>query len=115
MSKINQRYNKERGEALQALKERPNIPATEDRLRVWWIPQVPGMPFRVGVPDIRTARILLDALADYDMFQLAHNIKPDYSNAGGLEVCKGGEWEDWYDDDQNDIEAYDTNGELNPS
>jgi hypothetical protein len=76
---------------------------TKGSLRVWWIPQVPGKPFYVRVPDIGAAKLLLEALADYDMFQLANNVKPDYSNAGGLEVFDGGEWSDWEDEEGQSI------------
>ena len=61
-------------------------------LQVWWIPQVPMTAFQVDVPDLVTARLLLDTLARYDAFQFENNIKPDYSNAGGLVI-----WEDNYD------------------
>ena len=78
-------------------------------LQVWWIPQVPGKPFTVSVPDLKTASILLDALANYDLFQLANNIKPDYSNAGGLQIWDidaDGEgnpgWVDWHDPETDD-------------
>ena len=40
----------------------------------------------------------MDVLADYDKFQFENNIKPDYSNAGGLEIFENGEWPDWYDE-----------------
>ncbi len=83
---------------------------THGDLRVWWIPQIPGRSFHVPCgnthnPDsYRIARILLDTLARYDQFQLDHNIKPDYSNAGGLQVyCTNKEidgcpdWIDWLD------------------
>lgn len=55
-------------------------------LRVWWIPQI-GMNsvFHAPVSSPAEAKLLLNTLADYDLFQLANNIKPDYSNAGGLE------------------------------
>ena len=53
-------------------------------LRVWWIPQVPMKPFEKSVRTLREARLLLDTLANYDQFQLDNNIKPDYSNMGGL-------------------------------
>ena len=71
------------------------------KLRVWWIPQVPMEQFTVDVPDLKTAKIVLDALADYDLFQLKHNIKPDYSNVGGLSVWdeSNQEWVDWEDEE----------------
>jgi hypothetical protein len=65
-------------------------------LKVWWIPQVPMKSFEVPVPDLKTADILLDALANYDLFQFENRIKPDYCNAGGLVVFQDGDWEDWY-------------------
>lgn len=72
-------------------------PATKGDLRVWWIPQVPGTAFRVAVPSAEEGARLLRALAAYDLFQLEHQIKPDFSNAGGLEEFDGGEWCDWMD------------------
>lgn len=77
-------------------------------LRIWWIPQVPMKPFYVYVRNIAEARLLLDALADYDAFQFANRIKPDYSNVGGLQVYEGDSegdgWCDWYDDEDDDID-----------
>ena len=73
-------------------------------LRVWWIPQVPGKPFRVSVPDLVSAKLLLETLANYDLWQYEHNIKPDYCNAGGLEILEDGEWSDWYSEDGDDID-----------
>ena len=73
-------------------------------MRVWWIPQIPGKPFHVVVKDVQQARFLLDALARYDLFQYENNIKPDYCNAGGLEVFEDGEWVEWSDDDGNQID-----------
>lgn len=77
------------------------------KLRVWWIPQVPGKPFHVSVDSPDEAAKLLTVLADYDIFQFENRIKPDYSNAGGLEEFEdeSGEWCEWYDDDGNDIDA----------
>lgn len=77
-------------------------------LRVWWIPQVPGQPFTVNVSTIAEAQKLLTVLADYDLFQYRHRIKPDYANTGGLMVFEDGEWTDWYDDEGrciDDLEA----------
>ena len=56
------------------------------KLRVWWIPQVPMKPFFVSVESIKEARKILDTLAKYDLFQLENKIKPNYTNAGSLEV-----------------------------
>jgi hypothetical protein len=75
-------------------------------LQVWWIPQIPGKAFEVDVDSVAEGAKLLNTLANYDLFQLKHHIKPDYSNAGGLRVwsddCDGEGnpgWNDWYDDE----------------
>lgn len=74
------------------------------KLRVWWIPQVPMKAFRVSVASIDEAKLLLSTLAKYDQFQLDNNIKPDYANAGGLEVLEGCEWNEWHNDDGDSID-----------
>lgn len=78
--------------------------AKEGDLKVWWIPQVPGKPFEVPVKDTDAAILLMNTLADYDLFQLNNNIKPDYCNAGGLVVFECGEWCDWHDEQGRDID-----------
>lgn len=78
-------------------------------LRVWWIPQVPmKIPFYVTVKDIIEAKLILNCLANYDLFQFKYNIKPDYSNVGGLQILELNndklEWVEWYNDDGDDID-----------
>lgn len=70
---------------------------------MWWIPQIPGEYFTVPVGSPREGRLMVDTLARYDAFQYEHRIKPDYSNVGGLHVFEGGEWEDWSDEDGDEI------------
>jgi len=77
----------------------------EGQLRVWHIPQVPMHSFYVYVNTIQEGKLVLDTLAYYDLFQLKYNIKPDYSNAGGLQVYEKGEWCDWEDKEGNDIDS----------
>jgi len=79
-------------------------------LRVWWIPQVPGNAFYVPVRNCIEAKLVLNTLASYDQFQFDENVKPDYTNAGGLQRYvdegDGPEWLDWHphpDDDDGDI------------
>ena len=71
-------------------------------LRVWWVPQVPGMAFHVPVKDVAEGVKIMDTLANYDLFQFKNNIKPDYCNAGGLDIYEEGEagmeWVSWYDE-----------------
>ena len=86
-------------------------------LRVWWIPQIPMTPFIVPVSSPTEGRKILDVLAEYDRFQFEKKVKPDYSNTGGLSVfdesdktdSPRGSWSDWYDDDGDDIDAYEFN------
>lgn len=52
--------------------------------KVWWIPQVPGKRFEVAADTVQEGEKIMEVLANYDMFQFEHNIKPDYANAGGL-------------------------------
>ena len=85
-------------------KENLKSPKNGD-LKVWWIPQIPMKSFEYPVSTPQEGFILLDALAEYDMFQFENNVKPDYSNVGGMSVfddelidesedCDG--WSDWY-------------------
>lgn len=73
------------------------------KLRIWWIPQVPMEAFRADVDSIEEAKKILNILANYDLFQLEHKIKPDYSNTGGLECSDGKEWLEFEDEEGNDI------------
>lgn len=73
--------------------------ATIGDLRVWWIPQIPGKPFTVRVKDPEEGMRILEVLASYDMFQLHHRIKPDFSNVGDLQQWDGEDWMDWGEDE----------------
>lgn len=61
-------------------------------LRVWWIPQIPMKPFLVPVDSYAVARKITKTLAAYDLFQFENKVKPDYSNAGGVEYFDGEDW-----------------------
>lgn len=66
------------------------------KLRIWWIPQIPMVKeFIVEVGSLAEGKKLLDTLAEYDKFQFENNIKPDYSNCGGLHSYEHGEWAEW--------------------
>lgn len=88
------------------------VPALGD-LRVWWIPQIPCKAYHVPVSGPEEAAKVMQILADYDLFQLKHHIKPDYANAGGLEVyvadydgTQTPGWNEWYDDEDRDIDEW---------
>jgi len=82
------------------------------KLRVWWIPQVPMKRFFVPVEGFVQAKLMLQTLAYYDIFQFENKIKPDYCNTGGLEIWNDSPdpdegtaalgWEEWEDYDQAD-------------
>lgn len=79
----------------------------ETKLKVWWIPQVPGEMFFVSVGSVAEGVKIMDVLAEYDLFQLENRIKPDYCNAGGLLMLDTddkddgpeGSWVDWCDEE----------------
>lgn len=79
----------------------------EGDVRVWWIPQVPGAAFEVPVESEEQGRWLCNVLADYDAFQYEHHVKPDYCNAGGVQVYEVidnglGDWYDLEEDEDDD-------------
>jgi hypothetical protein len=73
-------------------------------LVVWHIPQIPGKAFRIPVASIEEGQKLCNVLADYDAFQFAERIKPDYCNAGGVQRWEddGDDGFDWFDVDEDD-------------
>lgn len=76
------------------------------KLRVWWIPQVGAglVPFYQEVQNVQQGHELLKSLARYDLYQYENNVKPDYSNGGGLEVMGvDGDWVDWCDSNGNEL------------
>jgi len=72
----------------------------KQKLRVWWIPQIPlkkgEKSFIVEVESVREGKKLLEVLANYDTYQYMNKIKPDYSNAGGLEIFEDNYWVEWH-------------------
>ncbi|APW58627.1 hypothetical protein [Paludisphaera borealis] len=79
---------------------------TEVEMRISWMSQTTMEPFTYPVPDMDTASLLLDALAQYDLFQFERKVKPDYANCGGAEwrhpILTGGEWVEFDPDDASD-------------
>lgn len=58
--------------------------------RVWHNSQVTSTidTFYVDVKDIEEGVLVMNVLADYDLFQFKNNIRLDYSNAQGLQQCE---------------------------
>lgn len=86
----------------------------EQKLRVWWIPQVGAgsEAFYVPVKSVEEGKRVMNMLAAYDAYQLQNRIKPDYCNTGGLQVYNPevADYEDWYleteDDYFDDVDDY---------
>jgi hypothetical protein len=76
----------------------------KENLRVWWIPQVPMRPFYVPVRSVKEAKLILNTLADYDLFQYDTNVKLDYTSAGGLQIQEGEEWIEWSNEEGDEID-----------
>ena len=71
--------------------------ANNVKMRVWWVTQIPMDAFYVPVSSVEEAKKVMDLLAYYDLWQLNNNVKPDFCNAGGLQVWdeEAKEWYDW--------------------
>ena len=77
------------------------------KLKVWWIPQISMSDrFEVVVDDEVRANLLLNVLAEYDLYQYKNKVKPDYCNTGGVEMWEDGEWVDWHNEEYDDFDDY---------
>lgn len=72
------------------------------KLRVWYIPQVPGQPFKVEVSTLEDAALAWKTILGLSAFEFDQNIKPDYTDAIGLEEFIDGEWLEWEDPETGD-------------
>jgi hypothetical protein len=70
------------------------------KYRVWYIPQVPGKRFEVLCDVLVEAQKTLDLLQGFSLFEYENKIKPDYADAGGIEVWNEAdqEWEEVEDE-----------------
>lgn len=77
--------------------------APQQQFRVWYIPQVPMKAFEVDVPDVKTGRLLLDAIERFSLFEYENQVKPDYADAGGVAYLdEDGDWIDLEDEEDED-------------
>ena len=77
---------------------------SEKKMRVWWMPQIGTKIFHIPVKTPEEAKVVMDILAAYDCFQYNQRIKPDFCNAGGLQMWdeEENDWVDWYCETEND-------------
>ena len=73
----------------------------EGDLQVWYVPQVPGKAYTVevvrrdGSTDaayLESAVAILNAIVGLSIFEFMNKIKPDYSDAAGIDRMEDGEW-----------------------
>lgn len=80
----------------------------EDDIRVWYIPQIPMEPYVVHVPNgsLGEAVRIREAIIGLSIFEFEHNVKPDYSDAAGIERYEidGEGGFDWYEIDESELE-----------
>ncbi len=68
--------------------------------RAWYIPQVPMKPFEFQTESQADATMVLDAITKFSMFEFENRVKPDYSDAGGVQELVDGEWIDVEEHDE---------------
>ena len=78
-------------------------------LRVYYIPQIPMRGFEYDVPDLKSAVMVLDALSRFSLFEFENRVKPDYSDAGGVQRYEddGEGGHDWFDVDDDELQNLD--------
>jgi hypothetical protein len=74
------------------------------KLKVMHFPQIPCKSFDVPVSTVQEGVLVMNTLADYDLFQFENKVKCDYANAGGLNIYEDGEWVDWSTEDGDGID-----------
>ena len=66
------------------------------RLRIWWLPGVPGEPFYVSVETVEEGHALLNRLVDYTRYLEGRELMSEYTaDVGGLQAMDDdGDWLD---------------------
>ncbi len=65
------------------------------KLRIWWIPALPGEPFERDVETVKEGHALLNTLVVYTRYLEGRGVLPDYgADAGGLMALEDGHWYD---------------------
>lgn len=76
------------------------------KLRIAYIPQVPGKPFYKEVNGLSSAKLVAETLVDFSIFEYEEHVKPDYSDSLDLEEFVDGEWTSWMDDFGSDFSEW---------
>lgn len=76
------------------------------KLRIVYIPQVPGKPFIKEVQSRSEGKLIAETLVAFSNFEYENNIKPDYSDMLDLEEFVDGEWISWEDEFGSDFSEW---------
>lgn len=76
------------------------------KLRIAYIPQVPGEPFYKEVDGLSSAKLVAETVIGLSTFEYENNIKPDYTDFLDLEEFVDGEWISWEDDFGSDFSEW---------
>ncbi len=91
--------------------KRPQINRTKSGdLRVWNIINPPSEPIMYPVKDVEHAMRLIDALADSQLL-----VREIGSNAFGLEEYRDGEWQEWENEEGEQISDLRDNQSYEPT
>ena len=71
------------------------------KFRVWYVSQIPMKAFFVETTNAIEAEKILSALGDFSLFEFQNFVKPDYADAGGIEIwdVEGQGWIDYHPED----------------
>ncbi len=73
----------------------------DQKFRVWYSPQIPMPAFFYDTDSLDTARAVLDALGQFSAYEYNNGVKPDYADAGGIELWdEEYGWEEYDDYDE---------------
>lgn len=65
------------------------------KLKIWWLPGLPGPSFEKEVGSVEEGHRLLDTLVDYTRYLERRGLMPVYSaDVGGVQAWEDGEWVD---------------------
>ena len=71
------------------------------RFRAWYVAKMPMKAFTVETTNAIDAEKILDVLEDFSLFEIQNNVKPDYAEAGGIDIWdeEYQEWTDYHPED----------------
>lgn len=75
-----------------------------EKYKIWYIPQIPMPPWELEIDDLETAKLVLNSVIDFSIFEYVNRVKPDYADVAGIsrweEDGEGGF--DWFELDEDE-------------